>query len=47
MRTLFSLATLFSLFLSGCGEPGPAPIEGHDAAEELTEEEVAAEQELN
>lgn len=46
MRILFSLATLFSLFLSGCGEPAAEPIEGPDTAEELSEEEEAAEREL-
>jgi hypothetical protein len=49
MRTLLSVAMLFSLFLLvGCGgTPEPEPIEGPDQAEELTEEEEAAETELN
>lgn len=46
MRSLLSLSILFSLFLTGCGEPAPQPIEGHDSAEELTEAELEVEQEL-
>lgn len=47
MRILLSVTMLFLLFLAGCGEPAAEPIEGPDPAEELTDEEVEAEQELN
>lgn len=49
MRTLLSAALLFSLFiLVGCGggTPDSEPVEGQDAAEEMTDEEEAAEMEL-
>ena len=37
---------LFSLFLAGCGE-APAPDDGPDTAEEeMSEDDVAAEEEL-
>lgn len=49
MKTLLSAAMLFALFLLvGCGgAPEAKPIDGPDQAEELTEEEEAAEVELN
>ena len=49
MKTLLSAAMLFALFLIvGCGgAPEPEPIDGPDPAEELTEEEEAAEIELD
>ena len=46
MKVLLSITMLFSLFLAGCGE-GPVANDGPDTAEEeMSEEEVAAEQEL-
>ncbi|NQV28120.1 MAG: hypothetical protein HQ518_27525 [Rhodopirellula sp.] len=46
MRTLLSVTMLFSLFLCGCGDPAPEPIEGPDPAEELTPDQETAEREL-
>jgi hypothetical protein len=46
MRILLSVTLLFSLFLIGCGgTPDPEP-EGPDNSVDLTEEEEAAEVEL-
>jgi len=48
MRVLFGFSLLLMLFVTGCGpevvDEGPPP--GEEAAE-MTEEDVAAEQELN
>ena len=46
MRILLSVTLLFSLFLIGCGGAAAPEPEGPDNSADLTEEEEAAEMEL-
>lgn len=46
MRVLLSIVFLFSLFIAGCGDPEPQPIEGPDPADEISTDEAEAEREL-